>query len=408
MRPTIIFTLLVTFLVSCQSGIEQVDITKLRQITAPIAEISQTPNLVVSHKDEVYLSWTKGDYETGYALQYAKWEGAAWGEAETIVSGKDWFVNWADFPSLAVRSDGSLAAHWLPKRAKGTYDYDVKIIQKRKEPAANWENPFVIHQDSVSAEHGFVSMLPLANGRMLVVWLDGRNTRVEGSTGMHGHGGPMSLRSAEFDIDGKRYHELEIDNRVCDCCQTDLTMGAEGPILIYRDRSDKEVRDISYVRYQDGKWNTPATLGQDNWIIEGCPVNGPALTSQGKQVAVAWFSGAEKLAKIQVAFSKDAGATFGKAIDIQAKNPLGRVDIEFIATDRILLSWIELGAKSSQVMTVVVDTSAKVYTPVTIGEIDGSRLSGFPIMAKRNKQLFFTWTKAPKPLSIQTYVLDLE
>ena len=37
---------------------------------------------------------------------------------------------------------------------------------------------------------------------------------------------------------------LEIDARVCDCCQTDAAMTSEGAVLIYRDRSDDEIRDL--------------------------------------------------------------------------------------------------------------------------------------------------------------------
>ena len=49
-----------------------------------------------------------------------------------------------------------------------------------------------------------------------------------------------------------------------------------GPVAVYRDRSPEEIRDISVVRLVDGVWTEPAPVHADNWMIEGCPVNGPA------------------------------------------------------------------------------------------------------------------------------------
>jgi hypothetical protein len=33
----------------------------------------------------------------------------------------DFFVNWADFPSVVAGSEGTLFAHWLQRRAGGKY-----------------------------------------------------------------------------------------------------------------------------------------------------------------------------------------------------------------------------------------------------------------------------------------------
>ena len=51
-------------------------------------------------------------------------------------------------------------------------------------------------------------------------------------------------------------------------------MTADGPVVVYRDRSEQEIRDISIVRLHDGKWSQPSSVFEDNWKINGCPVNG--------------------------------------------------------------------------------------------------------------------------------------
>ena len=89
--------------------------------------------------------------------------------------GDNWFVNWADFPSLATLPDGTLLAHWLRKSGPGTFTYDVQLAVSR-DAGATWSEPLVPHRDGTESEHGFVSMAPEAGDRMCVAWLDGRST----------------------------------------------------------------------------------------------------------------------------------------------------------------------------------------------------------------------------------------
>ena len=64
------------------------------------------------------MSWvTKED--TLSILKYAVYIHDRWSNSEEIVSGTDWFVNWADFPSLVSGSNGNMAAHYLAKNGEG-------------------------------------------------------------------------------------------------------------------------------------------------------------------------------------------------------------------------------------------------------------------------------------------------
>ena len=147
--------------------------------------------------------------------------------------------------------------------------------------------------------------------RMGLVWLDGRKTA--GAT-QAGHGdalAAMSLVHSTLDARGPAGPETVLDGRVCDCCQTDAARADGATVVVYRDRSDKEVRDMSVVRFADGRWSEPRALARDGWEINGCPVNGPAIAAGGAAVAVAWFTAADERPRVSVVFSADAGATFG-------------------------------------------------------------------------------------------------
>ena len=73
------------------------------------------------------------------------------------------------------------------------------------------------------------------------------------------------------------------------------------------------------MRWIDGAWQASRAVADDGWVIEGCPVNGPAIAADGADVAVAWFTGADDRARVQVAWSGDAGAEFASPVLIDGE-----------------------------------------------------------------------------------------
>ncbi|NET36866.1 MAG: exo-alpha-sialidase [Cyanothece sp. SIO1E1] len=379
------------------------------EIPTPVGEGGE-PNLFSSSNGDLYLSWVEYLNDSTDALNYARLQGDSWAAPKEIARGMDWFVNWADFPSLAIFPDaGSMAAHWLQKSAGGTYDYDVRVTIS-KDAGDNWSPSFIPHTDGIPAEHGFVTLLPTSNDRMFATWLDGRNTKAseeaESDHG-HGHGGAMTLRAAEFDIEGQLFEEVELDHRICDCCQTDAVMTSNGPIVVYRDRSAEEIRDIYIVRKIDSTWTEPQPVASDNWEIAGCPVNGPAAAAKGDLLAVAWFSGANKENHVKVALSQNAGASFTEGFIIDDGQPIGRVDIVLNKEGEALVSWIEEVEGEGEIRIATVNEQGKQGESKTLMKTGISRQSGFPILEKHEDSYVLAWTSGEEKTTVRTVRFEL-
>lgn len=406
MNKITLYVFLLFFLASCQSNQEptQEDTSiGFREIPTPVQEGGE-PNLFVSNNGQVYLSWVEYLDDRTDALLFSRLENDRWSQPNEIARGTNWFVNWADFPSLAAfyQNNNILAAHWLQKSATGTYDYDVRIALS-KDGGKTWPTSLIPHTDGVAAEHGFVTLLPLENGRIFATWLDGRNTKGGHDHGTeHGHSGAMTLRTAEIDENGRLYEEAELDNRVCDCCQTDAAITANGPVVIYRDRSEEEIRDISIVRRVDGQWTAPQKIFDDHWKIAGCPVNGPAIAAHGESVAIAWFTAADTVSQVKVVLSNDAGATFGSPIRVDDGNPLGRVDIVHAENGRVIVSWLENVADGGEIRLAKVDAQGKDGKSLTVAKTGASRRSGFPILERTGDRLLLAWTHADSLTTVKT------
>lgn len=379
----------------------------VRTTQSPTDGDSREPELTVTQDGRVILSWVEKINEKQYALRTAALDHGGWSEAQTVAQGDNWFVNWADFPSVIALKDGMLAAHWLVKSGSATYAYNVNIAQS-KDSGKSWTTPMVPHRDNTVTEHGFVSLIPLADGRLGAVWLDGRNMKDMKETDEHASSPvSMTLRYAAIDATGNLSDESELDERVCECCQTSGTVTRDGPIVVYRDRSQTEVRDIYVVRHVNGAWTKPQPVSADNWQINGCPVNGPSVVADGANVVVAWFTSAADTPRVKIAFSRDAGATFSQPIPVDDGESVGRVDTVLLPDGSALVCWLSGNTDGGAIKVRRVRADGTVGPPAVIARTDISRSSGFPRMVRLGGEVHFAWTEFGKPSYVRTAVVDV-
>jgi hypothetical protein len=376
---------------------------EIKPIVSPAAPDSGQPRLTVSDRG-VLVSWIEHS-GTRATLKFAERTGAAWSEPKTVTSGDDLLVNWADVPSVMRLADGTLAAHWLQTRGAPTAGYDLRLSYS-KDNGKTWSTSFMPHHDATAAEHGFASLFQMADGGLGLIWLDGRAKK-----GGHGQAvGDMSVRFASFNRDWKQTAEMPVDLRVCDCCPMTAAVTADGPIAAFRDRSPDEVRDIAVTRLENGKWSEPVAAHTDNWRINGCPVNGPALSARGRTLAIAWFTAKNDQPQAYVAFSKDAGRTFGEPIRLDDQATLGRVDIELLPDGSAAVLYIERAETGAQLRVRRVEASGAKSEPMLVARIDSSGpTSGFPRMAVHGNELVFAWIEREneKTLRVRTAVARL-
>jgi hypothetical protein len=362
---------------------------KLEEIHFPYnSNKTGEPYLTVSD-NELFISWIEEKIDSNF-LYMSKLVDNKWNDKELIVKGKDWFVNWADFPSISINKiNGLKIAHYLKKSSIKTFSYDVNFLVNTSD---SWQLEQKMHSDKTLSEHGFVSIQPFNDG-FISSWLDGRNTSHNNKDLGHASG-PMSLRSAIINSQGKVIKEIEIDDMVCDCCQTSIAVSNDIPIIVYRDRSQNEIRDISVSRFINSSWSKPYSLNDDKWKINGCPVNGPSIKSNGRHVVVAWFSAANGKPEVNVKFSNNQGKSFGKKILINTSEvlPLGRVDIDFIDNKQAVISWMSTNNGIGSINLRKIGIDGVTGDIISLSNISDSRATGFPQIEKLDNHLILSFT----------------
>ncbi len=361
----------------------------LSVLNPPAGVESKSPNLAVGPDGSIVLSWLEAD-GADYALRYSTLDGVDWGDAQTIAKGDNWFVNWADFPSVVPISASLWAAHWLVSQPAGGYAYDV-FVALSTDSGQTWSEPIIPHRDGTATEHGFVTLYP-DNAGVGLVWLDGRNMANEATDDVADSG--MTLRAASLSPALELSNEDLVDGLICDCCQTDVATTSEGPVAIYRDRNGDEIRDIYVSRLVDGSWQEGMPIGSDNWIIPGCPVNGPVIEAFGDAVAAAWFTVANDVPRIQAGFSEDLAETFSAPIDVAAGETLGRVGLAMLPDGDVAVSWLrKASVDSAEVCVRRVSADGKLGPVRVVSQGDDISRFSVPRMVRAGDDLVLAWTK---------------
>jgi protein SCO1/2 len=332
---------------------------------------------------------------------------ALWSAPRPIVSTPRLMENWADFASLAVGTDGQLWAQWFQRQAgEDAHGYDGWCARSA-DGGATWTTPAPLG-------HEFVSLAPVSGGRMLAVWLESARVRNPNAPRVkRDPNGPrpakdanapyapsMRLKSRLLDAAGETLQEWVVDPDVCTCCQTTLArLPGDQVVVAYRGHLPDETRDNQVARFDGAGWSRPQPLHADGWVIPGCPVNGPAADATGEQLAVAWFTAAQGLARVQVKFSPDGGRSFGPARPVDLGRPIGRVDLVTLPDGSAVVSWLEARTEQNQaglyVRRFFADGAASA--PLLVAATSAVRASGFARLAARpgpGLPVIISWTDA--------------
>lgn len=356
------------------------------RLNGPAPTKSGQPHLHAGEDGTVWMSWVESTGEDEHALRYATVDDTTWTQAQTVARGSDWFVNWADVPSVRSLPSGRLAAHYLQSNGPNALAYSVRISQT--DGAGTWQSAVTPHEDGTETEHGFVSLLPWSDDHLLAVWLDGRKME-----GRDGHGGEMTLRGAVLDSTGKVEQRALLDDRTCECCPTAAVRTGDEALVAYRDRSEDEIRNIRLVRFDGQAWFEPTLLHDDGWRIEGCPVNGPALAAEGDRVAAAWYTAPEGVPRVNVAFSTDGGREFSEPVVVAEGTPTGRVDVVWLEDGRAAVSWLGKANDGAALRVKAVEPGDTTGSSLVMAKLpSASRGAGMPRLVRSGQHLYSAWT----------------
>jgi hypothetical protein len=375
---------------------------RVEPVDGPAPEGSVVPQATALENGDLVLSWQEPRPDQGYRFRAAVRSRGVWGEPSTIDDSPQMSMYSANLPGIAEFRGGVLLAYWELSDTREEYATTIQLARS-EDRGRSWTRLPTPHPDGTSGQHSFIA--PFHAGLDLgLVWLDaGRRHHVPASAdGDATTEGAIGLRYASFGPDGGERAAAFIDDIACECCPTAAIATPRGPVVVYRDRATPAgtkpenvtqdsgtVRDITVTRLEDGAWTKPHLVHADGWVVNACPDNGPAIDAIGNRLAVAWWTAPEDEARVSVAFSPDAGDTFGPSILVDGAQPDGQVTVALIeGGSAAIVGWLEGGKTWAR----WVGDDGELGRPLTLGAAaHHSRLPRW--IARDDGRVLATWTE---------------
>lgn len=125
LRYLAFISIMISLLVSCKTETSKSETvvlvnnrhTAIIEIKNPSLINSSLPRLF-SNGEDLLMSWIQNK-DSIASLKYSNFNGINWTAPTEIITGSDWFVNWADFPAIAY-NNGSILTNILKKSAEET------------------------------------------------------------------------------------------------------------------------------------------------------------------------------------------------------------------------------------------------------------------------------------------------
>jgi hypothetical protein len=326
-------------------------------------------------------------------------------------------VNGEQPPRVALQAS-AITVVWTTRGGSGTKLVQATSTDGGRSFAKTLPVPGADAAGNRGWENVAVARGPQPAGRTYAVWLDHRELAQQDgqvASGHHDHssaaasgkpdGVAMAQKSKLYlaSLDGA-VAPRAITGGVCYCCKTAIAAAADGSIyMAWRHVYPGNIRDIAFTVSRDSgrSFAPPVRVSEDQWVLEGCPDDGPALAIGAKgEIQIVWptlvrENDADTIALFYAA-STD-GRVFTPRQRIPTEGMPHHPQIAIASGGRVTLAWDESssGTRRAAIARVSRDaTGAPRFTRVVVGE-----RAVYPVVAATSDATVVAWTSSESSVS---------
>jgi hypothetical protein len=285
----IFYLLILSLFISACSGRSEKLITASESIQADKAP-GECPFLTKDNKGNAVLSWVRIIDDSTTAFCYAiTTDGTTFSDPVVIPNSNDIQPHGENMPRIIFKPSGEIIALWGAAHPTTRNKYSGLVSYTQSfDHGKTWTNPKPLVTDTASYDQRYYDIALMPGGEVGVIWLDNRKTTTHEGSGLF-----LASTSGQNGFGGGRL----ISQPCCQCCRTDLYVDKKGSMhAIYRAIINDSIRDMVHIVSTDGgkTFSAPKRINEDNWVLNGCPHTGPAMTENNEGIHFSWFTGGEK------------------------------------------------------------------------------------------------------------------
>lgn len=241
--------------------------------------------------------------------------------------------------------------------------------------------------DKASEANSFQGKLVLnPSGQPYVFWHDERDRtdwKVPGNTVYYtAFNGQTGITAAQ-----------KLSDNLCECCHIAAAFDKNNqPVLLARFIYPGGIRDHGLIRTTaDGKPSSSSRVTFDQWTIEACPEQGPAISiSDDGTYHIAWFTQGSVRQGLFYANSSDQGQHFSTPLSFGHSGKLPSHPDIIAQGKHIALTWTEFDGAKTQLMVMESNDNGQSWSQAkSIAEAPAD--SDFPFLLTNNQKIFVSW-----------------
>ena len=290
------------------------------QLSAPDVDAAE-PVMAAAPDGGFYVAWVNHNANSQSDVMLTRFdsEGAASGSPVTVNQQAGVATAWrGDPPSVAV-AEQSVYVLWTARvESEGKKGADL-YLSVSHDQGNSFASAVKVNDDKLPGAHGMHSLAVANDGKVYVAWLDERNVRAP-QPSKHAGGHHMESNRELFiaySTDGGKTFSpnRKVAENACPCCKTALAVSAGGTLYAsWRQVLPGNFRHIAVASSTDGgaSFSAPVIVSDDKWVLQGCPVSGPSLsTGADGTLKVVWYAAGEGDAPgLYFAETRDHARTF--------------------------------------------------------------------------------------------------
>ncbi len=208
----------------------------------------------------------------------------------------------------------------------------------------SFDPPRQVNDDQVPTGHAYPAMAQTADGGLVLTWLDGRDRSEADAIAASSIYATRSNDGGTSFAPNRRWVQ-----GVCTCCRLAMALDQEQrPHLVWRHIFAGQIRDHAIGQLShDGSFQQER-LAFDEWRIEGCPHQGPALAIDHlDRRHAAWFTIRDNRGELRYA-RQDAPASKAASRLLDGQN--GMHPTLLVQGQTLLVAWIRGGEQGTQLL----------------------------------------------------------
>ena len=340
--------------------------------------------------DNAVVSWCETDKaeKNFFYLSFFDEEKGKFGGRINIPMEQNTAIHEEGMPKIAIKSDGTIIAMFevnspTPDNGWAGFIHYIQSFDKGK----SWTQPLCVHADtSAGKSRSFADITRLGNGEIGATWLDAPGGNKEG-------GRPVKF--AKTNGRNGFGNERLVDSLACECCRTAISSNDGKISIVFRDIIDDNIRDISVSTSSDnGETFSPAfSFSDDDWVINGCPHNGPSVVNSKENVYAAWFTGSDKKGVYYSELNNNHEVVFKKLISPNGKN----IQLCLMADGSRVLAYNEISRHADSLFSRIIVNKIANGTMLQKDITPSNAQAGYPVIhALKKDKIVVAWTEDDK------------